>query len=85
MQVDTNHLVDFNKLDEAEIEAKRRDGYEQVPEHLNRAARRALAGRDDVHISKTSGGQLSKYAAKRRKEKRRLAKKSRMANARRRP
>jgi hypothetical protein len=43
-------------------------GYVEVPEQLSRAAKRKLAGRNEAHVSLTSGGKLAKFASKKRKE-----------------
>ena len=45
--------------------------YSPVPEELNHAAKVALRGRQEVTISRTSGGKLSRWAASKRREKRR--------------
>jgi len=59
MNINTNHLV------EAVIGL---DDYEPVPENLNRAAKRKLNGRKEAVVSMISGGKLSKWARRRRKE-----------------
>jgi len=77
MQPNTGHLVDINKLSEGktkeEIEKLQEElakiGYEEVPESHVAAAKRKLAGKSEAHISLTSGGKLSKWAAQKRKEK----------------
>lgn len=48
----------------AEVDGQMPKGFKQVPEHLNRAARRALRGRQQTTISGRSGGKLSKWARK---------------------
>jgi len=58
MNVDTNHLV--NVTDRTGVPA----GYDLLPESLNRAAKRKLNGKDNAYVSKTSGGKLSRWAAK---------------------
>lgn len=72
MNSSTNHLVD--SMPELST------GYEFVPSDLNRSAKRKLAGKSEAYVSRTSGGKLSKYAAKQRKKKRAEAKKSRKGN-----
>jgi len=47
-----------------------------LPDELQYAARRALNGKTEVTISKTSGGKLSKFAAGKRKAKRKKARKA---------
>ena len=76
MNPDTGHL---KALDE-ETAKSLEEGYEKVPEELNRAARRKLNGRSDAHVSLTSGGKLSKWAAQKRKNRNKMAKQSRKAN-----
>jgi hypothetical protein len=57
------------------------DSYELLPGELQGAARRALRGGDEAHVSLNSGGRLSRWAAGRRKEaRRRMAKESRRRN-----
>ncbi|HML23557.1 MAG TPA: hypothetical protein PKD09_18010 [Aggregatilinea sp.] len=56
------------------------EGYIPIPPELNRAARRKLAGHSQATVSLTSGGKLSKWAAKQRKAKRKVAKDSRRKN-----
>ena len=63
MNVDNNHLVS--------VEYEALEGYDLLPEKLNRAARRKLGASDSAYVSKTSGGKLSRWAAKMRKTKRR--------------
>lgn len=80
MHVETGHLVDMEKIVR---EGKARDrtfeeaGYVPVPSWLNRAARKKLAGKAEAHVSLTSGGKLAKFAAQKRKAKRKIAKQSR--------
>jgi len=79
MNVDTNHLV---VLRETEQDALRALDYERLPGELEPAARAVLRGRNEAYVSRTSGGKLSKYAAKRRKEKRKQARAARKRNRR---
>lgn len=74
MDVNSNELVKSGVIDEL---AKRygRESYEvnrftPVPDELNHAADRKLGGKDRAVVSKTSGGKLSRWAAKQRKAKR---------------
>ena len=59
---------------------------EPVPDELQAAAKRVLAGRPEAYVSKTSGGKLSRWASARRKERSRqrakMAKASRRRNRR---
>jgi len=64
MNVNTNHLI---QVDDS---TKIPEDYMDVPENLNRAARRALKGEREVTISRTSGGKLSRWASKQQKLKR---------------
>ena len=68
----------FEKLDELKRE-KAKD-YEQVTKELEVAAKRKLKGKDEAMVSLTSGGKLSKWAAKKRKQKRKMVKQSRKKN-----
>ncbi len=61
-------------------ELAREQGYEPVPPELETAAKKKLAGKDEAHVSLTSGGKLSKWAAQKRKNKRKMAKASRRRN-----
>jgi hypothetical protein len=76
MNPNNNHLV----ANVESINERIRNEYDQIPEHLNRAARRKLAGRSEAFVSKTSGGKLSKHAAGLRKKKRQAAKAARRSN-----
>ena len=77
MNVDTNHLV---ALQERARDLLRARDYEQLPDELEPAAKAVLRGRNEAYVSRTSGGKLSKYAAKRRKEKRKQARAARKRN-----
>ena len=77
MNADTGHLV---KLAKESLEELQGIGYEPVPEELTMAAEKKLAGKDEAYISLTSGGKLSKWAAKNRKERRKATKASRQKN-----
>jgi len=69
------------RLWQEELEKKAREaGYEPVPQELNKAAQKVLAGRPEAHVSLTSGGKLSKWASKKRKEKRKAVAASRKRN-----
>ena len=65
------------KLD---MQQAKQDGFEVLPEHLNRAARIKLNGRKSAKVSLTSGGALSKHARYLRKKKRAAEKSKRRAN-----
>lgn len=54
--------------------------YTPVPDELDHAATCALDGKEETHISMTSGGKLSKWAAKERKTKRKQQRESRKQN-----
>jgi len=70
MNVNTNHLVNV------EYDAPAPEGYDLLPERLNRGARRKLGKNNNAYVSKTSGGKLSRWAAKQRKIKNGINKKS---------
>lgn len=80
MNPDTGHLVALDGKTEKEILTLKRDGYEPVPKRLSRAAIRKLNGKNEAQVSLTSGGKLSKFAAQKRKRKRKAQNKSRKAN-----
>ncbi len=61
-------------------ESLREQGYTPVPAELEKAAEKKLAGQDEAYVSLTSGGKLSKWAAKQRKAKRKKQKASRRKN-----
>ena len=63
MNVNTNHLTS-----EVAMGPDALSGYDILPENLNRAAKRKLKGRKEATVSMISGGKLSKWARKRRKE-----------------
>lgn len=87
MNVETNHLVTAEKLKELGINVEAQESVEEtekrirklfckksytpVPKELNHATKVALRGRQEVTISRTSGGKLSRWAASKRREKRR--------------
>ena len=77
MNVDTNHLV---ALQERARDLLRTRDYEQLPDELEPAAKAVLRGRNEAYVSRTSGGKLSKYAARKRKEKRKQARAARKRN-----
>ena len=72
MNPDTGHLKRLNK----EID----EGYERLSNEYDRAVKQVLKGEDSGFVSLTSGGKLSKHAAKRRKELRKIRKQSRRCN-----
>jgi hypothetical protein len=74
MNPSTGHLI---KLREGEPIPP---GYAYVPEDMVKAAAAKLAGQAEAVVSLTSGGKLSKWAAQKRKERRRAAKESRRRN-----
>jgi len=77
MNVDTNYLVALQNMERDLLRAR---DYEQLPDELEPAAKAVLRGRNEAYVSRTSGGKLSKYAAKRRKEKRKQARAARKRN-----
>lgn len=74
MNVDTGELVRL-KQGQAVV-----GEFERVPPLLRAAAEKHLAGRDAAVVSLSSGGKLSKWARKRRKEKRKAAQQARRRN-----
>jgi hypothetical protein len=78
MNIDNNRLYDGDTALEAMRKAmKAGDHVEAVPTMLQGAAKKALRGRAEATISKTSGGKLSKWAAGRRKARRKMEKETR--------
>lgn len=77
MNSDTGHLVLTDRLEKDQLEKLRKAGYEPIPKDFSFAAQMKLKGKEEAFVSLTSGGKLSKLAAKRRKSKRRQQKKSR--------
>ena len=78
MDVDRNHLIDgdiFKELGKIEKEK-----YTSIPPELQTAAEKKLAGNSSAFVSKHSGGKLSKWAAQKRKEKRKSQKLARKRN-----
>lgn len=80
MNPETGHIVRVDS--EEEMLRLAGAGYEPVPDELNRAARRKLAGRKEAYVSMNSGGKLSRWAAKKRKARRKMVKASRRRNRR---
>ena len=83
MNVETGHLVsDIN-----DVEEPLRDQYERIPAELEEDATRELAGKREVHVALARrDSKLSKWARKRRADKKRrrnaIAKASRRRNRR---
>jgi len=67
MNPNTNELVRVKNRD---IRDLLRRGFIPIPKKLHHAAEYRLGEKDSVVVSKNSGGKLSKWAAKKRKEKR---------------
>ena len=87
MQPYTGHLKELDLRPQTRKELLMA-GYREVPEELEQAAKKKLAGQKEAMVSLTSGGKLSKWAAGERKKeretakknKKKMAKKSRQAN-----
>jgi len=77
MNVDTNHLVALQNMERDLLHAR---DYEKLPDELEPAAKAVLRGRSEAYVSRTSGGKLSRYAARKRKEKRKQARAARKRN-----
>ena len=94
MDINTGHLVSPEKFEEMQKEVMRKltkeiaegsangplEDYQPVPKELEPAAKKKLASKDEAYVSLTSGGKLSRWAAKQRKAKRKAAKMSRRKN-----
>lgn len=78
MNCNTGHLVTQEMIDA--MDARHRGEYTPVPENLHHAAVAKLAGKQDAHVSLSSGGKLSKFAGETRKQRRFMAKQSRKQN-----
>ena len=64
MSPDTGEIRELNSAQERAV--AKQDGFIELPEHLNRAARRALAqGRNPISL--TSGGKLARWARQQRR------------------
>jgi len=74
MNIDTNELV--ARMNE-QLDAA---GFAVLPQDLQHAAKTVLKGKPKGTVSRTSGGKLSKYAAKMRKGKRKEARSARKRN-----
>ena len=66
MNPDTNELVQVYNVEE--MEELKEKGFIPVPQTLERAARLMLGKKKKVVVSKTSGGKLSRWAAKKRRQ-----------------
>lgn len=71
MNVSNNHIVESSFLDKLGGDTQKE--YEKVPKHLNHAAKVKLAGMKEARVSFNSGGKLSKWAKKKREERKKLA------------
>jgi len=82
MNPNDGHLISEELLEQIRAHfPERAKLYEVLPPKLETAAQKKLAGSMEAHVSLTSGGKLSGWAAKRRKA-RKQAKKSRKRNRR---
>jgi len=78
MDVNTGHLITRDErqrlMDAFSNDEKHMkeimDSYVPVPDELHKAAKLKLAGKEEVMVSLTSGGKLSRWAAKERSERR---------------
>ena len=75
MNCDTGELRRMANLED-ESEAFK-EMFTRVPEELEEASKRKLNGSNRAFVSLTSGGKLSKFAAKERKKKRKAEKAAR--------
>lgn len=74
MNCDTGHIRNYS------FNENPPHGYEPLPDSLVPAARKVMGDRDEGKVSLTSGGKLSKWAAKQRKARKRMQKDSRRRN-----
>ncbi len=70
MNPDTNELVQIGSIED--LPKFEKEGFIPVPQSLERAAKLMLGRKRNVFVSKTSGGKLSKWAVKKRRERKRL-------------
>lgn len=85
MNVNTGHLITSERIQamqefQQEFQQK---GYMPIPQELEPAAEKKLAGKPEAMVSLTSGGKLSKWAGaqrKRSKSKEKMVKESRRRN-----
>lgn len=89
MNIDTGHLVDITGMSQDELLQLAGRGYTEVPPSLNRAARRALAGKKETSVNLDNDSRLARWAAIKRAERddkakqkarRKMAKQSRRRN-----
>ena len=81
MNPSTGHLLAIGEgMPNREKRRMKASGYEPVPKELEAVAANKLAGQDEAYVSLTSGGKLSKWAASRRKAKRKMAQVSKRRN-----
>lgn len=78
MNCDTGHLVTQEILEK--MEELHRLQYEAIPAELEGAAIRKLHGEKEAHVSLTSGGKLSRFAAANRKQRRAMEAQYRKSN-----
>ena len=79
MNPDTNELVRIDGIDE--LMKRKKEGFIPIPQTLERAASLMLGKKKKVIVSKSSGGKLSKWAAKKRSRKAELKKMVENCNA----
>lgn len=87
MDTDSGRLFDPSKFTEQELVRILGSGkFVKLPADLEEAAKRKLNGKREATVSLTSGGKLSRFAsqdrAKKRKQRRKIAKASRKRNRR---
>lgn len=80
MNPNTGHLIDTSGLLDQKLREFIEQGYVLIPPELDREARRALRGKKGTHVSVTNQTKLAKFAAKKRKQRRKIAKESRQRN-----
>lgn len=78
MNIDTNELVSYAELQR--MSAQERSRFTPVPDHLSKAAHKALGHTGRVHIPRDCKSPLAKWAAEKRRKRRAMARASRKAN-----
>ena len=78
MNIDTNELVTAAEM--ARMSAAERSRFTPVPEHLSKAAHKALGHSQRVRIPRDCKSPLAKWAAEKRRKRRQMQRESRKAN-----
>ena len=80
MNPENNHLVDVVAHFGGDFSAAAKAGYVAVPDHLSKRAEKLLHGRSEVRVPRSGNDPLTKWAAEKRRNRRKMARESRRAN-----